>query len=206
MNDNKRKLKIFAPFLLLSSILLFSFACQKSTVSDDNDILNFSDDTTKAADLVADANEDLNKIKIMYKKNEAQLEDLKAAMADKNIPEVKKIAENLAYVINDGASLGQSALEKIEKAEALSVSSDFKDYLDLKAQSLQKQLEAFEHRRQAAILLRDSFGTNDPAAIAKAVSAFKGQEEIAQKMLTEAQELSKKGNDFAKESAQKPSN
>ena len=96
--------------------------------------------------------------------------------------------------------------KKIQKAEAMDISPDFKDYLSLKAQSLQKQLDAFEHRRQAARLLKESFGANDPAAIEKARNGFKEQEEIAQKTLAEAQEISKKANDLAKESSKKTAN
>lgn len=203
VEKDQRKLQKFAAFFLFCSILLAFSACRKEDSTENYEVFDFSGDTTKAAELVANANEDLNKIKIMYKKNEAQLEELKSAMSEKNIPKVREIAENLVYVINGGADLGQQALGKIEQAEAMNVSADFKDYLDLKSQSLQKQLEAFEHRRQAAILLRDSFGTNDPAAIAKAQGAFKGQEEIAQKMLAEAQEISKKANELAKESARR---
>ncbi len=206
MNKDQRKLKRLAQVFLFCSVWLFFSACQKNDATDGSEVFDFSGDTTKAADLVLSANEDLNKIKIIYKKNEAQLEELKTAIGNKNIPEVKKIAENLAYVINDGASLGQSALEKIEQAEAMNISQDFKDYLSLKAESLRKQLEAFEHRRQAAILLRDSFGTNDPAAIAKAQGGFKQQEEIAQKILDEAQAVSKKANELAKESAKRTAN
>lgn len=206
MNKDKRTVKNFWQIVLFSVILLSLFACKKNEASDNFDTLLFSDDTTAAAELVADANEDLNKIKIMYKKNEAQSEELKTAMSDRDIEKVKKITENLVYIINDGVSLGQSALEKIEKAEAMDINTDFKDYLNLKAQSLQKQLDAFEHRRQAVRLLKESFGTNNPAAIEKARNGLKEQEETAQKILAEAKEISIKANDLAKEVSKKPVN
>lgn len=206
MNKDNRRIENFWRIVLFSLVLTSLFACKKADVSDSYDVLDFSDDTTKAAELVADANEDLNKIKIMYKKNEAQLDELQTAVKDKDIAKVKTIAENLGYIINDGTRLGQSALEKIESAEAMDVNADFKDYLDLKAQSLQKQLDAFEHRRQAALLLRDSFGTNNPAAIEKARNGFKEQEEVAQKILATAKELSEKANTLAKETSKKTVN
>ena len=150
MNDNKRKFKNLARFISLCLILVSLSACQKNDASDSYDILQFSDDTTKAAELVSDANEDLNKIKIMYKKNETQSEELKSAMSGQDIEKVKTITANLVNIINDGTSLGQDALKKIEEAEAMNINADFKEYLELKAQSLQKQLDAFEHRRQAS--------------------------------------------------------
>lgn len=206
VNRDKRKFVNFVRTVLFCTILLSFFACKTAETTEEDSILDFSDDTTKAANLVLDANEDLNEIKIMYKKNEAKFEELRAAMGGQDASKVKEIAENFVYLINDGARLGQSALEKIDQAEAMNISPDFKDYLGLKSQSLRKQLEAFEHRRQAAILLRDSFGTNDKVAIKKAQDAFKSQEEIAHKIIVEAQELSKKANTLAKESSKKPAN
>ena len=192
--------------LLAAFAACFLAACQRNVETDNYDVLNFSDDTTQASELVADANEDLNKIKVLYKRNETQLDDLKSAIGDKNAEKVHQIAENLVYIINDGVSLGQHALGKIESAEALNINEDFKEYLNLKAQSLQKQLDAFEHRRQAALLLRDSFGTKDAAAIEKARSEFREQEETAQKIFAEAQEFSEKANELAKNAANKTVN
>lgn len=206
MNKDKATIKANWRIVLLCAILLSLFACQKSETSDDYDLLNFSDETTAAAELVADANEDLNKIKILYKRNEDQLEELKTAMSEKNIEKVKTITANLVGIITDGTILGEAALDKIEKAEAMNTNADFKEYLNLKAQSLQKQLDAFEHRRQAARLLKESFGTNDPAAIEKARAAFKEQEETAKKTLVVADEYSKKANALAKEVSKKTAN
>ncbi len=207
MNSHRYQLELLHRIALFCVVLTFFCACKKTGgAAESYDILDFSDDTTKAASLVADANEDLNKIKIMYKRNEAQLDELKSAMSGKDIEKVKKITEDLVGVINDGISLGQNALEKIEQAEAMNVNADFKEYLSLKAQSLQKQLDAFEHRRQAARLLKASFGENNLAAIEQAKNGFKEQEETAQKMLAEAQEISQKANDLAKSTAQKTVN
>lgn len=190
---------LFGALICLS---MFS-ACQKKDASEGFDILNFSDDTTAAAELVEQANQDLNKIKVMYKKNEVQLEELKAAMSGRDIETVKKITDDLVYVLNDGMSLGESAVEKLGKAQQKNIDVDFKDYLSLKEESLRKQLEAFENRRQAARLLRDSFGTADPKKIEEAKAGFKEKEEKFMKTMETAREISKKANDLAKESSKK---
>ena len=176
-------------------------ACKKTDSSDDFETSFFSDDTTAAAELVTQANEDLNKIKLMYKKNEDQLEELQSAMKSNDIEKVKKITDDLVYVINDGMALGESAVEKLEKAEAMNINPEFKEYLDLKTQGLRKQLEAFEERRQAARLLRDVFGANDPAMIEKSKHGFKEKEDHFQKIMEEAREIGKKANDLAKRSS-----
>lgn len=205
MDKAKRKLIKFRQIHLSVLLLLFLFAgCKKSDSSESFDVLNFSDDTSAAADLVADANQDLNKIKVIYKKNEVKLDELKSAMSDKDIDKVKKITDDLVYIINDGMALGESAVEKIVKAEEMNINADFKEYLRLKEESLRKQLEAFENRRQAARLLRDSFGTNDPALIEKAKGGFKEKEESFEKTMKEAREISDKANELAKDVSKKP--
>ena len=206
MNKDNRKIRSLWQIVLFCLILSSLFACKKNDTSENYDVLDFSDDTTRAAELVADANEDLNKIKILYKNNESQSEDLKSAISDRNVEKVKQITENINGIINDGTRLGDDALEKIEKAEGMNVNADFKEYLSLKAQSLHKQLDAFEHRRQAIRLLKEGFGTNNPAAIEKSKGVVKEEEETAQKILVEAQEYSKKANDLAKEVSKRPTN
>lgn len=196
-------MKTGALIILITFSILFAAACKKTEMSESYDLLDFSDETPAAAEIVGQANEELNKIKVMYKKNEDRLEELKTAMSGKDIEKVKQITDDLVYVINDGMSSGERAIEKIEQAEAMNVNADFKEYLDLKAQSLRKQMEAFENRRQAARLLRDSFGANNPQLIEKAKLGFKEKEESFQKTMDEARQISKKANDLAKEKSQK---
>jgi spermidine/putrescine-binding protein len=76
--------------LICLSLLLFISSCQKSAQSESYDILSFSDETTAAAEQVADANEDLNKIKVIYKRNESKREELKEAMKANDAESVKK--------------------------------------------------------------------------------------------------------------------
>lgn len=197
---NKVRLKIALAALVC--LCVFS-ACKKTDSSDGFDTLLFSDATSDAAKLVSEANEDLKKIKIMYKENEAQREDLLAAMGEKDAAKVKKITEDLAYLINDGKRLGEDAVDKISQAQQMNIDPDFKEYLSLKEESLRKQLAAFESRREALLLMRDVFGANDPTMVEKAKLEFKGKEESFAKTMEESKEISKKANELAKESSKK---
>jgi len=193
-------------FKIALAVLTFTFifsACQKDETSESFDVLSFSDDTTAAAELVSEANEDLNKIKVMYKKNEVHREELVAAMGAKDVEKVKKITDDLVYVINDGMRLGEGAVEKIGRAREMNISRDFKEYLGLKEESLEKQLEAFENLRQAVRILRDGFGTNDPKQIEQGQKVFKEKDESFVKTMATAKEISKKANELAKESSKK---
>lgn len=193
-------------FKITLAALTFTFifsACQKNETSESFDILDFSDDTTAAAELISEANEDLNKIKVMYKQNEVHREELVAAMGEKDVEKVKKITDDLVYTINDGIRLGEEAVEKIGKARQMNINADFKEYLSLKEESLEKQLEAFENLRQAVRILRDSFGTNDPKQIEQGKNVFREKDENFVKIMAAAKEISKKANELAKESSKK---
>lgn len=163
----------------------------------------FSDETEKAAKLVAEANEDLKRIRRIYKENEGRIEELKQAIKENQADKVRSIADELVYVINEGMSLGESAIEKIKEAEQMNINETYKEYLELKRTSLEKQLEAFELRRQSAVLLRDSFGTKDKFTIEKVKSEFKDKEENFQRQMEVARQISAEANQLAKEAMKK---
>jgi hypothetical protein len=203
--DKRGFKKGFLSCLSCLSLLIFLFsACQKSGGSESSgiDVFGLTDQTQEAAAVIDDANEDLKKIRKMYKENQSKIDELKTAMNDKKVDEVKKIADDLVYIINDGFVLGESAVAKIEKAEAMNINDKYKEYLQLKKGSLKKQLDAFEFRRQAAQLLRDAFGNKDKPEIEKAKSEFREKEENFQKYMEIAREMSGEANQLAKETLQ----
>lgn len=185
----------------LSLCIVFA-ACGKGD-SETSDLLNFSDDTTAAAQLVSEANEDLNKIKVKYKENETKRDDLKEAMKNNDVEKVKRISDDLVYIINDGMALGESAIEKISKAQEMSINSDFKEYLQLKELSLRKQMDAFENYRQAARSLRDGYNPKDEKQREAVKAEFATRNENFQKIMDEAKKYSKQANELAKASAKK---
>ncbi|HLM03104.1 MAG TPA: hypothetical protein VK400_18780, partial [Pyrinomonadaceae bacterium] len=188
------------------SLLIFLFcACQKNNNSESSgiDVFGLTDETAEAAAVVQDANEDLKKIRKMYKENQSRIDELKTATQDKKIDEAKKIADELVYIINDGFVLGESAVAKIEKAEAMNTNEKYREYLQLKKGSLKKQLDAFEFRRQAAQLLRDAFGNKDKLEIERAKAEFREKEENFQKYMEIAREMSGEANQLAKEALQR---
>jgi hypothetical protein len=177
--------------------LLFS-ACPGGKDDSSTSIFSF-DQTEEAYNKVAEANEQLKEIKKLFKDNEGRQEDLKTALSNKEAAKVKEISDELVYQINNGTRLGEEAIAKIEKVQEMNVNGDFKTYLTLKAQSLRKYVEAYEKRRQLAILLRDSYDPKDAKQRDRVVEEFKKSDEIFKQIITEAQESSDKANAFAKE-------
>lgn len=191
--------------ILLVFLLVFGFACSKSDDSEDSGLLDFTNDTDKAVELVNDANNDLKTIKKLYKANFNKIEDFKIAMRDKKPEEAKKIADDLVYVINDGAGAGKKAIEKLEAAQELNINENFKTYLGLKEQSLSKLLDAFEFQRQVARSLRDGYDPNDKGQREKLIVEFTESQENFKKIMAVAQEYSDKANELAKQSKQEES-
>jgi len=143
--------------IILFAALILTGACKSSSRSEGFDILGPADETAKAAELVQEANKDLTKIKVLYKENEGKRGELKKALETNDSAQVKKISDDVVYIINDGAGFAKSAIEKIEQAQELNANDDYKEYLRPKQEALKRQLDAFENYRQAARSLRDNY-------------------------------------------------
>lgn len=194
----------FSFISLLALSLSFSACVGKNNSSDSSGLGVFSsDDTEKAIQVVTEANDELKKIKAIYKENEGSVEEVQSAMAAKDNAKVKSIADNLVFRINDGITLGENAISKLEEAEKLNINDTFRQYLELKRSSLRKQVDAFEYRRQAAELLSKGFSGNDPKQIDGIKLVFKEKETDFQKVWQEGRDDSQEANDFYKENFKK---
>ncbi len=187
---------------LILFVLLFSISCKTGSTTSGIDILS-SDETAEAAQLVADANKDLTKIKILYKNNEDKREELKKAMEANDSEKVKKISDDVVYLINDGTSAGKSAIEKIQKAQEMQINEEYREYLELKQESLTRTLEAFENYRQAARALRDNYDPKNKILRAKISQEFKTFSENYRKIMETARDYSNRANELAKDAAKR---
>jgi hypothetical protein len=183
---------------MLMAAMLFTYSCKRSG-SGGIDILGPVDETEEAAKLVASANEDLTKIKVLYEENEGKRQELKKAMEANDAAKAKKIADDVVYLINDGAADGNSAVEKIQKAQEMQINDDYREYLRLKEESLKRQLEAFDNYRMAARTLRDSYDPKNAAMREKVKEEFKTRSENYRKIMEEARDYSKRANELAKD-------
>jgi len=188
---------------LALSILLVATAmsCRSSGRNETTSIFS-TDETAQAAQIVASANDDLTKIKVLYKENEGKREDIKKAMEADNAEQVKKIADDVVYLINGGFDSAQSAIDKIEKAQEMQINDDYREYLRLKEESLKRELEAFENYRQAARTLRDNYDPKNAASRDKVKEDFKNRVDNYRKLMEEARDYSNQANEIAKSALQ----
>ncbi len=110
MNKLKYKISLIGLMCLLSCFLVSS--CGNGNSSESSDILKFSDDTTAAAQFVTEANEELNKIKIIYKDNEAKREDLKDATSISKIAEIQVQSGASSFKIPNCQPIARSTSDK----------------------------------------------------------------------------------------------
>ena len=188
--------------LLLAAALA---ACRSTGRTDSTSIFS-SDQTADAAKLVASANDDLTKIKVLYKDNEGKREDIKKAMETDNAEEVKKLADQVVYLINDGFDNAKSAIDKIEQAQEMQINDDYREYLRLKEESLKREIEAFESYRQAARTLRDNYDPKNTAMRDKVKEDFKNRVENYRELMEQARDYSNRANEIAKQALQQQQN
>jgi hypothetical protein len=182
----------------------FVYSCKSSGRS--GDILGPSDQTPEAAQLVAEANVELKKIKVLYEKNEDKRSEIKKALEANDAANVKRISDDVVYIINDGFDSGKAAVDKIAQAQEMEINDDYREYLRLKEEALRKQMEAFEHYRQAARTLRDNYDPNNTAQREKVKEEFKTRSENYAKTMEKARDYSNQANELAKEVLQRERN
>jgi len=201
MKDNRTKISTRLG-LLAAFVLCASFAGCFQNGGNGLGILD-KDDTEDAIELVSNANTDLKRIRVLYRDNASKVKDLEDALSKGDVKKVKILTDDLSAIINDGYVLAESAKEKLEKAQDLDINEDWKEYLGLKISSLNKQIKAFDYRRESAQLFRDKFGGTDKAQMARAAQIFRKNEENFEKYMKEAGDLSNEADQLAKDVGKK---
>jgi hypothetical protein len=185
-------------FLVIAAIVFGFTSCKKADSSQPS-VFDFGNETPEAVELVKEANIKLKAVKVMYKNSQDQQLDLKTAMAEKDVEKVKNLSDSFVTQLNEGMNLGEEAIKKIDEAAEKQTNPKYQEYLQLKKQSLDKYLAAFEFRRKLATRLRDVFTVSkDKNLIEKAKDELKVMEDNFQTNITEAQRLSDEAKELAK--------
>lgn len=186
------------------SILTVLLAVGLSTCKSSAGLVGPGDETAEAAAIIVEANKDLKTIKVVYKNNQGKREELINAMRADDVATVKKLSGEVVDAINEGAAAGKSALDKIDQARDLNINPDYAEYLRLKWDALNKQLEAFEEYRQAARKLRDNYDPKDMQARATVTADFESRSDNFQKLMEKARDFSSQANELAKDVQRRP--
>ena len=183
--------------------IVFAVSCKRTSTPGGVSILGPADETADAGKVVADANEDLKKIKVLYDDNIGKREELKKALETNDADKVKKLADDIVYLINDGTTAGNSAVEKLQQAQEMQINDDYREYLSLKEGSIKKELEAFNNYREAARTLRDNYDPKNASIRDKVKEEFKKRSDKFQEIMESARVDSSKANELAKDALKK---
>lgn len=186
-------------------IFRVSFIALALTLASACGLFGPKDETAAARKLIQEANQDLTKIKELYNENEGDLEKegkrslLKKALEANDAEQVKKISDDVNYIIVDGMNYARSAIEKIQQAQDMEINSDYREYLRLKETALQKQIDAFEQYRQAARALRDNYDPKNDALRVRVKTEFDERSDKYRELMEQARDYSSQANELAKD-------
>lgn len=187
--------------LVFIAVLFFGVA---SACKSSGGLIGPSDETAAAAGIVIEANKDLKAIRVLYDQNETKRDELKKAMAADDAATVRKLSDEVVDLINEGTVHGKGALDKIDQARDLNINEDYAEYLRLKSEALNKQLEAFGEYRQAARKLRDNYDPKNSKAREAVKGDFEARSAAFQKLMERARDYSSQANELAKDVLRKP--
>ncbi len=190
MLSDKTRMNAAAAILILLAVLL---ACKSAS---DYSPFGPPDETQKAGDVIASANEDLQKIKLLYEENESMRRELKQALETNNAEQVRDIAERVVKLIADGTVIANKALSKIDDALDMNINDTYREYLKLKKDSLQRQREAFENYRVAAESLKTNYDPRNEEKRNTVKNEFKERTERYTADMERARSLSYQANEI----------
>lgn len=192
---------IFIGAVAAAAILAVLLGCKSSG----GPILGETDETAAAAQLIIEANQELTKIKTLYRENEGDGEKLgkrrllKNALEENDKDKVQKVTGEIVQLIDEGTEHGRVAIDKIQQARDMRINSDYQEYLRLKEEALKKQLEAFAKFRQAASSLRSNYDPQNAELRDKVKSIFEEQSNSYREIMEKARDNSSQANELYKE-------
>lgn len=151
--------------------------------------------SAEADTLIKSAQDDLTEVNRIYDENEDKRSQIIKAIDNNQNAEAKQRLNEAIDAIDKGTARGTDAANKIQKASGLVTDATFKEYLSLKAQAFQKQVDAFKSLRQAAVILRDAL---DGQFTQQAKTDFTDASNKYKSLIQDANALHRKADDIAR--------
>jgi len=155
-----------------------------------------TDETQKAGEMVTAANKDLQEIKVLYEQNESMRRELKQALETNNAEQVQDISERVIKLIADGTVIAKRAINTIGDALDMNINDKYREYLELKKKSLERQLEAFQNYSVAAESLKKNYDPRDEEKRNAVKNEFKDLTEKYTADMERARSLSYQANEL----------
>jgi hypothetical protein len=160
-------------------------------------------DIDEATQLNKSAGEDIREIEKIVRENKDREAEVTRALNTNDASAAKRIMDEAVKAIDRGLEKGQSAAGKFDKASRLDVDATIKEYLSLRAQSVNKAIEAFKELRRGIVTLRDATGSTDRATIEKAKNEIRQSSEKFDQLISDAERLERQADDIARRNPEK---
>jgi biopolymer transport protein ExbB/TolQ len=186
---------LLASFLLLASLTFAS--CQMLRK------LGGGGSMDEANQLNQSAGEDIKEIEKLVQENKDKESEVTRALNANNYDAAKQGMDDSVKAIDRGLERGQSAADKLDRASKLDIDPKIKEYLSLRAQSVNKAIEAFRELRRGVITLRDSTGSTDKAASEKAKNDIQQSSAKFDELINESERLERQADEIARRNPDK---
>jgi hypothetical protein len=152
----------------------------------------------EANQLNRSAGEDIREIEKIIQENKTKESEVSRALNAGQIDAAKRMMDDSVKAIERGLEKGESAAAKFDKAAKLDVDPIIKEYLSLRAQSVNRAIEAFSELRRGIIVFRDATGSTDKAATEKARAEIRQASEKFDKLISETERLELQADEIAR--------
>jgi Mg2+ and Co2+ transporter CorA len=159
--------------------------------------------TDEANQLNQSAGEDIKEIERVVRENKDKETEITRALNTNNLDAARRLMDDSVKAIDLGLEKGASAADKFDRASKLDIDPKIKEYLSLRAQSVNKAIEAFKELRRGVIILRDSTGSTDKAVTEKAKNEIQASSAKFDELIGEAQKLESQADEIARRNPDK---
>jgi hypothetical protein len=190
MVDSQRRSVVIPLITMLLASLLFS-SCQANPAVDEANRLNQS------------AGEDVREIERLAQANKDRESRITRALNAGKNDDARREIDATVEAIDKGVGRGFVAQDKLNQASQLDVDADIKQYLSLRAQSVNKALEAFAELKNGLLILRDSTGSTDKSVTERAKNEIQQASARFDQLISESEKLEGQADDIARRNPDK---
>jgi hypothetical protein len=149
------------------------------------------------------ASEDIREIEKIVQENKGKESEVTRALNAGNAEAARHLMDDSIKAIDLGLEKAQSAEDKFNRASKLDIDPAIKEYLSLRAQSVNKAIEAFKELRLGIIAFRDATGSKDKAATEKAKNEIQRSSVRFDELISEFQKLERQADEIARRNPDK---
>ncbi|HJU53396.1 MAG TPA: hypothetical protein VJ715_02450 [Pyrinomonadaceae bacterium] len=175
----------------ISLLLAVAASCQFGGALDEANRLNRS------------AGEDIREIEKLVRENKDKEAQVTRALNANDADRARLLIDESVQAIDRGLERGASAADKLARAASLDIDPLIKEYLSLRAQSVNKATEAFRELRRGVLSFRESISSADKATVERAKNEIRQTSERFDQLISEASRLERQADEIARRNPEK---